>query len=140
MQPMLNDDIIKLINQGISEQKELLIKLTKLGHNLTQSSISRKLKQLGAYKLHGKYQLKKLPSKEKNIKITFVSPNLFIIKTTPGHASALASIIDEQLIENNLYPEFIGSLAGDDTIFIAVNLQDKTSAWAEKYIKETLGI
>lgn len=136
---MLNDDIIKLINQGIIEQKELLIKLTKLGHNLTQSSISRKLKQLGAYKLHGKYQLKKFPSnKEKNIKITFVSPNLFIIKTSPGHASALASIIDEQLIENNLYPEFIGSLAGDDTIFLAVNLQDRTAAWAETCIKSTL--
>jgi transcriptional regulator of arginine metabolism len=130
---MLNDDIIRLIKEGIGEQGELLKKLEALGHRLTQSSISRRLKQLGVSKLYGKYQLAKA-SGFKETKISFIQPNLFVIKTAPGHASLIATIIDEQLIENPQFPEFVGSIAGDDTIFLAVDLGDKDSAWAREII------
>ena len=130
---MLNDDIIRLIKEGIGEQSELLRKLEDLGHNLTQSSISRRLKQLNIQKLHGKYQLTR-GSHIRKMRISFIKPNLFIIKTAPGHASLMATIIDEQLIENTNLPEFVGSIAGDDTIFLAVNLADRDSIWAREQI------
>ena len=116
---MLNDDIIKIIRQGVNDQKLLLEKLSDLGHHLTQSSISRKLKQIGIIKANGIYQM--AASEDKKIKsMNFVEPNLFIIRTAPGHAGAIASIIDKQLVDKPRYPSFVGTIAGDDTIFIAI--------------------
>lgn len=134
---MLNDDIIRLIKEGIGEQSELLNKLDSLGHKLTQSSVSRRLKQLGVSKLHGKYHLPKT-SGFKETKISFIQPNLFVIKTAPGHASVVATIIDEQLIENSQLPEFVGSIAGDDTIFLAVDLGDRNFNWAKNKITQLI--
>ncbi len=134
---MLNDDVIKLIEQGVSDQNDLLTKLRELGHELTQSSISRKLKQLGIAKLHGKYHLSQnIPLHFKQeVTFSFVQPNLLILRTAPGHASTIAALLDVQLINNDKYPEFVGTIAGDDTIFLAVDLGDKNSAWATDRIK-----
>jgi transcriptional regulator of arginine metabolism len=137
---MLNDDIIRLIEQGSSDQQALLAKLADLGYDLTQSSISRKLKQLGIIKLQGKYQLPRLTIGGNKIKsIAVIAPNLLVIRTAPGHADMTASIIDEQLIENQQYPEFVGSIAGDDTIFLAINLGNKDSTWAIDQLKQVVG-
>ena len=135
---MLNDDIIRLIKEGIGEQGELLKKLEALGYNITQSSVSRRLKQLGISKIYGKYQLAKASS-FKETKLSFIQPNLFVIKTAPGHASLIATIIDEQLIENPQFPEFVGSIAGDDTIFLAVDLKNRDSIWAREKIIQFIG-
>ncbi len=115
---MLNDDIIKIIGRGIDEQKLILEQLKNLGHNLTQSGISRKLKQMGIVKIGGKYQLPKQEANEIS-SVKFIEPNLLVIRTSPGHASAIAAIIDEKLVGNPQYPEFVGTIAGDDTIFVA---------------------
>ena len=138
---MLNDDIIRLIEQGASDQNDLLAKLKDLGHELTQSSVSRKLKQLGITKLYGKYHLSKnipLHFKQEVI-FSFAAPNLLILRTAPGHASTIAALLDGQLINNNKYPEFIGTIAGDDTIFLAIDLGDKSSAWAVEKLKSIIG-
>ncbi len=131
---MLNKNIIHLIEEGVNDQNELLTKLNALGHELTQSSISRKLKSLGISKLHGKYQRLGILSRE--TKITFVAPNMLVINIAPGHAGALATKIDQQLIAK--YPEFIGSIAGDDTIFLAVDLGDKTGIWAVEKVRAVI--
>ena len=136
---MLNDDIIHLIEEGINDQHELLRQLKILGHELTQSSISRKLKQLGITKLHGRYQrMELIRSKEKEISFVFVPPNLLVIRTFPGHAGVIASEIDQQLVDNTRYPEFVGSIAGDDTIFVAINIADKDSDFIIEKIKEAI--
>lgn len=134
---MLKDDIIEIIKQGVSDQNELLNKLDNLGHSLTQSSISRKLKQLGIKKIHGGYQITQLKVSSV-INIGFSEPNLFIIRTNPGHANSLAGTIDKELIDNPNYPQFLGTIAGDDTIFIAVNIADKGYAWAYNKLKEVI--
>lgn len=115
----MNDDIIEIIKQGVNEQQILLLELSKLGHSITQSSISRKLKKMGIEKIGGKYRLPK--SEESKIKnINFIEPNLVVIHTLPGHANAIGAIIDEKLVSNSKYPEFAGTIAGDDTIFVAI--------------------
>lgn len=121
---MLNEDIITLINRGIKDQKDLLDNLINLGHNITQSTISRKLKQLGIIKLHGKYQ-RIIGNPEVNIDISFAAPNMIVVKTAPGHAGVVAAKIDNYLTHNEQYPEFLGSIAGDDTIFIVVDITKK---------------
>jgi len=131
---MLNNNIIRLIEEGVNDQSELLSKLRDLGHELTQSSISRKLKDLGISKLHGRYQRLHILSKE--TKISFVDPNMLVINMAPGHAGAMAAKIDQQLIAR--YPEFIGSIAGDDTIFLAINLNEKDSVWAIEKVREVI--
>ncbi len=138
---MLNDDIIRLIEQGASDQNDLLAKLKDLGHELTQSSVSRKLKQLGITKLHGKYHLSKnIPLRFKQeVTFSFVQPNLLILRTAPGHANTIAALLDGQLINNDKYPEFVGTIAGDDTIFLAVDLGDRSSAWAVEKLKQIIG-
>ncbi len=132
---MLNDDIIRLIDRGVNDQSELLAELKLLGHELTQSSISRKLKALGINKIHGKYQ-RTLKTQQTETKIAFVAPNMIVVRTLPGRANFIAAIIDEQLIGK--YPEFIGSIAGDDTIFIAIDLKGKDSDLAIKKLKEII--
>ena len=135
---MLNDDIIRIIKKGASDQQELLEALIDLGHDLTQSSISRKLKQLGVVKVKGKYVLPKV--EEKTIKdIVFIEPNLFVIRTTPGNASAVAAIIDEKLVENPQYPDFGGTIAGDDTIFVAVDVGSREYGKEMAILKKVIG-
>jgi transcriptional regulator of arginine metabolism len=134
---MLNDDIIDLIERGVADQSTLLTELRKLGHEITQSSISRKLKQLGVIKLHGKYQVT-LKGFNKEVRIIFTPPNLIVIRTVPGHANAMAAIIDNKLIANSNYSEFVGSIAGDDTIFLAVDLNGRDSQWAIEQVKRVI--
>lgn len=116
---MINDDIIKIIKRGVDEQRVLLKELTKLGHSITQSSISRKLKKMGIEKIGGKYRLPK-SEKSKIKNITFIEPNMVVIHTLPGHANAIGAVIDEELVNSLDRPEFVGTIAGDDTIFIAI--------------------
>ena len=117
---MLNDLIIEFISNGVVDQQELAKKLKNHGYELTQSSISRKLKQLGIVKINGEYKIVKREIDDKNI--IFVPPNLLIIKTPPGNAQAIAAKIDDNLVSNKNEPNFIATIAGDDTIFIAVSL------------------
>jgi transcriptional regulator of arginine metabolism len=131
---MLNDDIIQVIKNGVTDQQDLHQKLKKLGHDLTQSSISRKLKQLGISKSQGIYKIANQHNPILSSKVSFVPPNLIVITTPPGHANVIAAKIDNQLIENSKLPEFVGSIAGDDTIFIAVNF----TVQSVQIIKDTI--
>ena len=118
----------------LSSQEEVLKELEKEGFKLTQATLSRDLKQLKVAKaasMNGKY-VYVLPNETMYRRVTtprkatemlqrsgYVSVNisgqLAIVKTRPGYASALAYDID-----NSDSPYILGSIAGDDTIFIAL--------------------
>ncbi len=111
--------IIKLIvTKPIATQEELTGLLEKKGYSVTQSSISRDLLELGIIKLNGNYAL---PQKSQNaislglLGMEKAGENLIVVKCEAGLASAVAVRIDNAEIE-----EIIGTIAGDDTIFIAV--------------------
>lgn len=135
---MLNEDIIKAITQGASDQKTLLERLKVRGHNLTQSNISRKLKQLGVTKFQGKYHLPKIEER-RIISVAFTEPNLFVIRTIPGHAASIASLIDEHLVVSPEHPEFVGTIAGDDTIFLAVDISGRNYSVVMAKLKPVIG-
>lgn len=118
----------------LSSQEEVLQALAREGFKLTQATLSRDLKQLKVAKaasMNGKYvyvlpndtMYKRISSPKSAaemlqtsgfISINF-SGNMAVIKTRPGYAGSIAYNID-----NSNIPEIIGTIAGDDTIFLVI--------------------
>jgi transcriptional regulator of arginine metabolism len=109
--------------QTVGRQTELVAMLRNLGLVATQSSVSRDLRELGVAKVGDRYVLPDTAAAPKNDFSTlkqFVSArltagtNLTVLKTTIGSAQSVAVAIDTAR-----WPEVIGTISGDDTIFIA---------------------
>ncbi len=112
--------ILSLIRtKRIGTQEDLTAQLEKTGVAVTQSSVSRDLIELGVIKQHGAYTLPQSPkgaAARGLINLEAAGEALIIAKCEPGLASALALEIDRAVV-----PEIVGTIAGDDTIFIAVS-------------------
>lgn len=121
-------------SQELCCQDDVLKALAKEGYNVTQATLSRDMKQLKVAKatsLGGKYfyvlpnetMYKRVSSPKRASEMLLTSGfmsvnfsgNIGVIKTRPGYASSLAYNID-----NSGIPSIIGTIAGDDTIFIVV--------------------
>jgi transcriptional regulator of arginine metabolism len=109
--------------QTVGRQAELVAMLRKHGHAATQSSVSRDLRELGVAKLGRRYVLPESAATVKNDFSTlkqFVSAvltagtNLTVLRTTVGAAQSVAVAIDTAR-----WSEVVGTISGDDTIFIA---------------------
>ena len=129
-------DTIKMIisSQEVGLQDDLIQALKKEGFNVTQATLSRDLKQLKVAKAatpEGGY-VYVLPNDvmypRRNSKQTAsdmlmengfvslsVSGNIAVIHTRPGYASSMAYDID-----NRQHPNILGTIAGEDTIFMVV--------------------
>lgn len=120
-------ELIKLY--PINTQEELLEKLRAEGYSVTQSTVSRDIKSLRLQKSlsqDGKYRYIAPEVKSFETKSSFTgilsssvisaeaAVNLVVVKTYSGMASAACAAIDSME-----FAGVIGSLAGDDTIFIA---------------------
>jgi transcriptional regulator of arginine metabolism len=124
--PARRTTLAKIIReQSVGRQSELVAMLRKHGHAATQSSVSRDLRELGVAKLGQRYVLPEPGPSIKNDFSTlkqFVSAvltagaNLTVLKTTVGAAQSVAVAIDIAR-----WPEVIGTISGDDTIFIATS-------------------
>lgn len=121
-------------SRELGSQDELLEALQNEGFKLTQATLSRDLKQLKVAKaatMNGNYvyvlpnvtmykrvntpnQIKEMMQVPGFLSINF-SGNMGVIKTRPGYASSIAYNIDSSDI-----PHIIGTIAGDDTIFIVI--------------------
>ncbi|MEO6655722.1 MAG: arginine repressor [Pyrinomonadaceae bacterium] len=102
----------------IGSQSELASRLRENGFSVTQASVSRDLDELGVVKLGGKYSL---PQKHIGVDSGFgplafetAGESLIVGRCASGLASAITVRIDAEQI-----PEIVGTVAGDDTIFIA---------------------
>jgi len=109
--------------QAVGRQTELVAMLRKQGYVATQSSVSRDLRGLGVAKMGDRYVLPETAVSPKNDFSTlkqFVSArltagtNLTVLKTAVGSAQSVAVAIDTAR-----WPEVVGTISGDDTIFIA---------------------
>jgi transcriptional regulator of arginine metabolism len=102
----------------IATQDELKSHLERAGVPATQSSVSRDLEEMGVVKQHGRYMVPNSNGAAAHglLRLDPAGEVLVVARTEPGLASAVAVQIDGAVI-----PEIIGTLAGEDTIFIAVN-------------------
>jgi transcriptional regulator of arginine metabolism len=110
-----------LRERSISRQAELVGLLRARGIDATQSSVSRDLRQMGVAKRAEGYQppdtgaeAADLPPEEFLRGVEPAGPNLTVIRTAVGAASRVAVFLDR-----SGWPEIVGTLSGDDTIFVA---------------------
>ena len=130
---MLNDTqqlerreaIVRILRDGlVGKQQDLVRLLKRAGHEATQSSISRDLRDLGVLKASGRYVLP--PDEVTRANGDFgtltqfvralrrAGPAITVLRTTIGAAQSVAVAIDKAE-----WPEVAGTISGDDTIFIA---------------------
>ena len=120
------ETILEIIGaKRIGTQQELARELQRRGIIATQSSVSRDIVELGLTKLNGSYTASRPALAGSSvIEIDTAGDNLIVIKTEIGQASATALTIDRAKIE-----EIIGTVAGDDTLFVAVkNIEAQRAA------------
>jgi transcriptional regulator of arginine metabolism len=129
--------ILSLIRaRRIATQEELTALLERAGMTATQSSVSRDLLELGIVKHHGYYSL---PRAENGaaarglLSLETAGDVLIVARCEPGLASAVAVEIDRASLA-----EIVGTIAGEDTIFIAV-AEHKAQRAAIKKIWEIFG-
>ena len=118
-----------LTASAVGTQEALRAHLERAGVPATQSSVSRDLEELGVVKHHGSYALPQAngDSARGLLSLGIAGDVLVIAKCVPGLASAVAVEIDDAAI-----PEIVGTLAGEDTIFIAVQDQKSQRAAIRK--------
>lgn len=117
-----------LAERPIGRQAELVAQLAALGYPATQSSVSRDLRQLGAIKQSGRYVLPARDPPAETDDLTSVADfirgfqasgaHLLVIMTAIGAAQRVALTLDRLN-----WPEVVGTLSGDDTIFVATRNQ-----------------
>jgi transcriptional regulator of arginine metabolism len=145
-------ELLKLLHEGrISSQKDLVIALHELGHQVTQATVSRDLQAVGATKVrvNGSLVYRLADDVPRSSSADLVTRNvarilddfavsirpahsLVIVTTAPGHASAVARAID--LAE---LADVAGTIAGDDTIFVATGGTDAAAELADRWLRET---
>lgn len=130
-------EVIKLIisSQEFTKQDDLLRELAKAGFPTTQATLSRDLHQLRITKGHNEHGelVFMLPEQRRYQRISDThltvqrmnqlgalsvkfSGNIAVVRTPPGHAAHVAYDIDNAHID-----EVLGTVAGDDTIFIVLD-------------------
>ncbi len=141
MKQKRQEAIINLINNNsIETQEELLALLEEAGFNTTQATVSRDIRELNVTKItydgnKHKYVVGRISDTAgaKSYKHLLgncivsmdYAENIVVVKTVAGMAMAVAAAIDGLAID-----DIVGSIAGDDTIFLAV----RRSNLAEKVI------
>lgn len=120
------DAVARIVrNRRIGTQEELLSALAQAGFRATQATLSRDLARLGArrvsrpeggtvYELDGAAEGNGLGALRGLVQGITANASLVVIRTHPGSAPAIARAIDLGDV-----PEVLGTIAGDDTIFVA---------------------
>lgn len=119
--------ILRIIGEStVRNQDELVKVLRTQGFDATQSSVSRDLRELGVAKAADRYILpsQDAPSTTNPFaavakfvtEIKTAGTSLIVVKTTTGTAQSVAVAID-----SSDWPEIVGTISGDDTIFIATD-------------------
>lgn len=141
--------ILEIIaSQQIDTQEELARQLRNAGFDVTQATVSRDIRELSLYKVSadGGGQRYTVPRQEegsgledKYIRVLRdgfssmdMAQNILVVKTVSGMAMAVAAAIDAMHFQ-----EIVGSIAGDDTIMMAVRTVEDTERLMER-IRELL--
>ena len=118
--------ILRLLRgAAVRKQEELVDLLRHEGYEVTQSSVSRDLRDLGVLKAGGRYlppdatqrSLDDFGTLRQFVRgVATAGSSLTVLRTTTGAAQSVAIAIDKAD-----WPEVVGTLSGDDTIFIATD-------------------
>ena len=138
MKNIRHETILRLIRtEHIKNQEELRELLCKEGFPVTQATISRDIRVLHLMKKAGEdgiYYYQEQNTAEEipdfmngNIQNIDHAENILVIKCISGTAQAVCTMLDK--MER---PEIVGTLAGDDTIFVLMRSQRQTKQFAQE--------
>ena|SRR5579862_3855873 len=131
--------ILKLIRtRPIHTQDELAAELKKeMGIQTTQVTLSRDMRELALVKTGDGYRQVAAPSGPDFAAIAAgflydvrVAQNLIVLKTSPGHANSIAVSLDQEE-----WPEIVGTLAGDDTILVVTPDNAKAAEVRDRFMQ-----
>ncbi len=132
--------IRRLVSTGtMTGQSGLLSALKEEGVGIDQSTLSRDLAELGIKKEGGRYIVPVAPYQGAVEYRGFVlscevcGPNLMVVRTGVGQAQAVAVHIDSKKD-----PSIVGTLAGDDTVFVATGTQ-RQQRFAQSRLEQWFG-
>lgn len=130
MKKTRHEKIMEIIRESdIETQEELAGRLREAGFAVTQATVSRDIRELklskvasaGGGQRYAAMSRQDAPVDDKYIRVlrdafsgAATAQNLLVIKTVSGMAMAVAAALDAVS-----FPEIVGSIAGDDTIFVA---------------------
>lgn len=133
-----------IINKVIETQEELAEELKFQGIEVTQSTVSRDIKELQLIKVpagtniyrYARPRQRVSEFSEDRMRRVFsdsvlnldYSENLIVIRTLPGGAQGVASAVDQAK-----WPEIIGTVAGDDTILVIVKPKETVPLTIHKF-------
>ncbi len=131
--------ILKLIrNKHITTQDELAHELKALGIAATQVTLSRDIRDLRLAKTREGYR--EVAAEESGPHFEMLAAefltdvrcaqNLVVLRTAPGHANSVAVALD-----NEEWPEIVGTIAGDDTILVIAPDNSTATAVAAKFLE-----
>jgi transcriptional regulator of arginine metabolism len=134
--------ILEIIStRAVRTQEDLAAALTAQGWDVTQSSVSRDIAALRLVKADGAYRrpatrvARPDPDEQRIgegvLTIDTAGDALVVLHTSPGEANHVAVALDRLS-----WPEVIGTIAGDDTIFLAV----KNSAGQRRVVRAVRGL
>ena len=140
------NEILRLIEtEEIETQEELANRLREMGYKVTQATVSRDIKDLSLIKIAGRqsdYRYAKpgrheLQANDRMIRLLSDSTlsvdyagQMVVIKTLSGSANVAAEAIDTMN-----WKEVLGTIAGDNTIFLAVRNENDTAEIADRIRK-----
>ncbi|WP_044640374.1 transcriptional regulator AhrC/ArgR [Risungbinella massiliensis] len=134
-----------ITSKEIETQEELVDELKNAGYNVTQATVSRDIKELqlvkvstnnGTYKysLPADHRYNPLQKLKRMLQECFVgidySEHTVVMKTLPGYAHAIAVLLDHLDWE-----DLVGTIAGDDTIFIIARPKEKAPELVERFLE-----
>lgn len=145
-------DLLRILREGRSaSQRAIVDELRAVGHDVTQATVSRDLRELGATKIRmGDRVVYRLPDElpksprgdliARSLARTLqefaidIRPagSLVVLLTAPGHAAAVARAIDLADLT-----EVVGTVAGDDTIFVATPDSDSALRLSARWLSAT---
>ena len=136
--------VIDILREGpVRSQEEIASRLIALGYSVTQATVSRDLEQIGAVKVRRGGTLGySLPDQLGGrdwaanrlerifgewVQSVEIAGNIVVLRTPPGSAHIVGLALDQAKL-----PEVAGTIAGDDTLFVAVRSDFPTEPFAQR--------
>jgi transcriptional regulator of arginine metabolism len=123
------NQILELLqHEAVTTQEELRRRLARRGIRVTQATVSRDIEELGLIKTRSGYRRPDAPEPaatpqptlpvilKEFVREVLQASQIVVVKTHPGNAHSVGVALDAES-----WPEVVGTVAGDDTIFIATS-------------------
>jgi transcriptional regulator of arginine metabolism len=117
-------------SENILEQSELQNILKERGYEISQASLSRRLKKLNIAKVNGLYKMVNFnaPYHPTILNLQISESGIIVLHTNPGNANNLAYFIDQKYVsfsfEGSNDSGVLGTIAGDDTVAVILKSKD----------------